>query len=474
MPVEILDLQLIFGVDGARRKFEQLTAKLLKGKFADARAVRPKNGDEGVDVCVGQWTDPRGIDVYQCKWFPQGLGDPQKDQIRRSFQRCLRSEKFKLKTWTLCLPVNLSPDEISWFDAWRAKQAPTGVVIEDAWGADRLEGLLYEEKNRGIKEAFFKQEHLTQIRELHSLLPKLVESLETRLQADHQHRQQVRQEETSARQVQYLDKFLQAMRKQYAALTKPPLVSLKSMRELVRLGRRDLAQKYHDAHRRLGHWEVVIHPAFFADQTTLETLAKCKALVDSARLSTAHWNYPHPSGTPRTGHDWIGFVCLSKPLTEYWRISQHGVFAHLFPIFSDTKQVDAAQLYDHLIRGGMTSPRVLNVDEVMLVTTHVVWFARNLADQMNLTSENAVNVTIGLLATSHRPLITYKMGFPVECGKASEPQLSHTWTFARDELRQNADALGATAALWFYERFGWQHARPDNVRQLQATVLRGS
>ena len=67
-----------------------------------------------------------GIDIYQCKFFPLGLGESQKEQIRRSFRTRRDSDKFKVKCSTLCLPRDLSTDERKWFDQWRAKETGSG------------------------------------------------------------------------------------------------------------------------------------------------------------------------------------------------------------------------------------------------------------------------------------------------------------------------------------------------------------
>jgi hypothetical protein len=54
----IIDLQLIYGIVGAREKFEDLTVELVKAERPGARTVRLVNGDGGIDVHVGELTDP--------------------------------------------------------------------------------------------------------------------------------------------------------------------------------------------------------------------------------------------------------------------------------------------------------------------------------------------------------------------------------------------------------------------------------
>src|SRR5687768_15519744 len=99
MAVKLIDLQLIYGVAGAREKFEDLSSQLVCAEHPAAARPRVSKGDGGIDVHVGELTSPDGIDVYQCKFFPLGLGEDQKGQIRKSFKTC--RENFKVRRWVL-------------------------------------------------------------------------------------------------------------------------------------------------------------------------------------------------------------------------------------------------------------------------------------------------------------------------------------------------------------------------------------
>lgn len=175
MAVKLTHLQLIYGVAGAREKFEELTAHLIRSERPDAERIRIVRGDGGIDAHEGNLTDPAGVDVYQIKFFPNGIGDSQKAQSRDSFNRVRESNTFTTKSWTLCLPIDMSLDEKKWFDGWKENQSVTGIDIRPVWSAFHLEGLLYMEKNRHLREAFFKEDHLKQIRDMHALLHKLLD-----------------------------------------------------------------------------------------------------------------------------------------------------------------------------------------------------------------------------------------------------------------------------------------------------------
>src|SRR6266849_5771 len=123
MAIRLLDLQLIYGIAGARERFEQLCADLISTEYSSAKEVRCEPGDGGVDVYVGDWADPEGISVFQVKYFPTGLGASHKDQVRQSFRTSIENDNFTVQRWTLCLPIDLSEKETVWFTKWKHQEA---------------------------------------------------------------------------------------------------------------------------------------------------------------------------------------------------------------------------------------------------------------------------------------------------------------------------------------------------------------
>lgn len=155
MALKLTHLQLIYGAAGAREKFEELAAHLIRSERPDTERIRIVHGDGGIDAHEGALSDPEGVDVYQTKFFPDGVGDSQKAQIRDSFNRTGENKDFRTKSWTLCVPIDMSLEEKKWFDGWKATQAHTGIDIRPVWDAFQLERLLYQERNRHLQEAFF-------------------------------------------------------------------------------------------------------------------------------------------------------------------------------------------------------------------------------------------------------------------------------------------------------------------------------
>jgi hypothetical protein len=167
---------------GAREKFEDMATQLIHVERPDSQRVRIVTGDGGLDAFEGGLTDPGGIDVYQIKFFPEKIGDAQKQQIRESFATARDSKKFRVRSWTLCLPIDMSVNETEWFEGWVQKQVGTGINIDirKPWGALHLEGLLLQEKNRAIRQAFFREENAELLRAQTGHLENILQELKQR------------------------------------------------------------------------------------------------------------------------------------------------------------------------------------------------------------------------------------------------------------------------------------------------------
>lgn len=106
-----------YGTAGAREKFESICTDILINIFKNnVHNVEPNPGDDGIDVFVGHFNSE--ISVYQCKYFYEGIGESQKSQIRKSFNKVVNSG-YNLKEWILCVPCVLNPESHSWWDGWR-------------------------------------------------------------------------------------------------------------------------------------------------------------------------------------------------------------------------------------------------------------------------------------------------------------------------------------------------------------------
>jgi hypothetical protein len=452
MAVKLIDLQLIYGVAGARDKFDDLAAQLVEGEHPGATKVRVKRGDGGVDVRVGEVTDPGGIKVFQCKFFPLGIGDSQKDQIRDSFKECRDSKEFKTKDWTLCLPVDLSQDEAAWFETWRRKQSSSGIQINDVWGATKLEGLLYQVKNRGLLEGFFKQEFLTQIREMHIMLERLIPDFVGRLKQEVADRERAQKADAVARQEEFLAQFVQAARERYSVLL--------SQANLTRYP--------------TGFWEIIIGPSWIPAHARIKTLNECASIVDTCRVQSGGWRYPDSEGEIReSGQDWVGGVRITKTEVEMWRLSQRGPFVHIFPIWDDVQERGSPpQPWPWTLPPGFTPRTFLELDVAINTFTLIHRFAAQLTARAYDPNDGAVHLAIKLTGTADRILLTGNdLKRMRSCCRATQPELANGWHHRRDELLAKPDELALQAAAWFFERFNWREVSVEGLSRIQRRII---
>jgi hypothetical protein len=472
MSVKLIDLQLIYGVAGAREKFEDLASQLVEGEQPDVDKVRIVQGDGGIDVYSGDIADPTGIDIFQCKFFPQGLDDSQKEQIRKSYRTCRDSTQFKARRWTLCLPVDLSIEEKKWFEEWRSKQASSSIVLEDPWGALKLEGLLYQEKNRGLKEAFFKEEHLAQIRDIHSLLQRLVPDIAARLKIDLFTGQ--KELDAQARQEEYLNEFRQSLRDGFRALVKPPPVSLSEIYHLRQVGDDKKANEVWDAGKQPGRWEVAIYPARLPEHSQLSTLKDCREVVEACQVNAGGREFPKSSHSGHeSGSDWFGVRVAHTNIPESWRISQRRIFMHMSVIMDDLLPPPVfGPQWGKLMPHGFRPKHFLDLDVAIQFVTRVFRFAARLAERAFDPADEMVNVAIALSKTKDRVLVTRDdperlMGWYI----ASSPSLEHTWCIKREELKAEADRFAVQAMHWIFERFNWPRVTEELLAKNQARLF---
>ncbi len=93
----------------------------MHAKFGcDAHNIRVSQGDEGIDILVGDFNQP--IENYQCKYFLDGIDSAQITQIKNSFHRAIEAPDYKMRKWILCLPCTLSAKEFKWWSEWSGQQ----------------------------------------------------------------------------------------------------------------------------------------------------------------------------------------------------------------------------------------------------------------------------------------------------------------------------------------------------------------
>ena len=118
-----------YTLPGAREKFEKICIEVFQEEFGPStKEVMVSQGDDGIDVLVGDLDDRPSI--YQCKFFIDGIGDSQKQQIRESFRKVIIKHP-NISSWYLCVPIGLKINELSWWSSWKSEmKAKYKIKIE--------------------------------------------------------------------------------------------------------------------------------------------------------------------------------------------------------------------------------------------------------------------------------------------------------------------------------------------------------
>jgi HEAT repeat protein len=142
--------------DGARAKFEEMLAQLVRLSRPGVRRVEANPGDWGIDVFVGQLDGL--ISVWQSKFFIDGVGEVQQQQIRESLTSLMesaRAQGFSVDTWTLCIPCSMDAQATRWWEGWKKRnESKYGITIE-LWDETELRNLLLHPDAGALRDTYF-------------------------------------------------------------------------------------------------------------------------------------------------------------------------------------------------------------------------------------------------------------------------------------------------------------------------------
>lgn len=156
------------GKEGSRSVFEDACTKAFSAKYKDAYPIECNPGDEGIDIFIGNFSEP--IEVYQCKCFFYEIAEVQKTQIKASFKKAIESKSFTMKKWCLCVPKSLNIDETKWWTTWSNSISSKYKVEIELFDETKLLRLIKETK---IHLEIFDEEEL-------QLLAEILTKLETK------------------------------------------------------------------------------------------------------------------------------------------------------------------------------------------------------------------------------------------------------------------------------------------------------
>jgi hypothetical protein len=111
--------------------FQRLCFHVLHDRHPESKIhhVEGQSGDKGLDLFAGDLGGQPTI--WQCKAFPNGVGESQKSQIRESLKEVLKH--FRPNRWVLCLSVDMNEKAASWFQKFqKSKVQPVEIGLFSA------------------------------------------------------------------------------------------------------------------------------------------------------------------------------------------------------------------------------------------------------------------------------------------------------------------------------------------------------
>jgi len=165
------DFKNNYGEIGARDLYEKACLSIFEAKYKNTHTVKAsKGGDGGIDVFVGD-LGITPVNIYQCKFFLDNLNPSQKQQIKKSLIRAVTNKDYQVKEWHLCLPKDLTKDEILWFNKLKkdvvSKYKLTDVSIDFKEGTT----LINYAKQEGVYASIF---NITESLQLDSIYKSVV------------------------------------------------------------------------------------------------------------------------------------------------------------------------------------------------------------------------------------------------------------------------------------------------------------
>ena len=143
-------------IAGARDDFENMIVDLVCVTNPGAFGVQANPGDWGIDVLVGDLDGD--VAVWQAKYFIDGYGPSQRQQVQESFRHLVgeaSTRGFSVKYWTLCIPVVLPADELTLWQKWKRRQERSHNLTIELWDANALRQRLISPDAEAVLSHYF-------------------------------------------------------------------------------------------------------------------------------------------------------------------------------------------------------------------------------------------------------------------------------------------------------------------------------
>ncbi len=217
------------------------------------------------------------------------------------------------------------------------------------------------------------------------------------------------------------------------------------------------------------HWRVNFRPDHY-DPELIPSPSECFRLVEQTSVRFRGWPYPYLSPDERGRlangvESWTD----NEYATEYWRFYQSGQFLHLFTLNENNPRNQQQQRLLRRIYGQQT-PGYVDFLGLLYTVTEIFEFTTRLCLQE--LYRGSLEITIEL-----KDIEGFRLWVPEPARHVPyewvtrESVLGRSWPLPTTELIAKSADYALDAAIWFFERFGWEDPNKDALRRDQRELL---
>lgn len=142
---------------GGRDEFEQMLGLLVHAITGlQTRIPEARGGDWGIDALIG---DLNGrVSIWQAKYYIDGFTTQHRHEVNKSFQSARNAackHGHTIDRWTLCIPRNMPPASLKWWQDWSTEQYTATNIVIDLWDDNELRSLLARPEADHIRHLYY-------------------------------------------------------------------------------------------------------------------------------------------------------------------------------------------------------------------------------------------------------------------------------------------------------------------------------
>lgn len=225
-----------------------------------------------------------------------------------------------------------------------------------------------------------------------------------------------------------------------------------------------------------GYWRIVFEPVEIEE---LESLPKCKEIIEKNRVQMRGWDYPHfplridDDSRIETGQNFYQGWLNWENHIEFWKMFRSGQFIHYLALREDwTNDLRYRNIWqrDDLIPD---AGEVLGVTGTIFQITEIYTFLARLCS--NGMYKSGVKVNISLNNTENRYLVLEsfdRVGFSTP-KRTAAPIIKFDKTYSPEEIIKDANTIAVHVITELFQVFQWENPNIEMIKLDQDRLITG-